>query len=111
MPPMSAASPGSRPITASDFKALKNINQKIDGMATRLLTIEQHVSMAPQNPPQLLVRDHLHLGTSMRQWLSTGQPRPYTSGVRSRLSSVSHEEDLDGYGDSHEPEADHLEDD
>ena len=35
VPPTSAANPGSRPITASDIKALvENINQKIDGMAT-----------------------------------------------------------------------------
>ena len=41
VPPMSAANPRSRPITASDIKALvENINQKIDGMATRLSTIE-----------------------------------------------------------------------
>ena len=41
VPPASAANPGSRPITASDIKALvENINQKIDGMATRLSTIE-----------------------------------------------------------------------
>ena len=41
VPPALAANPGSRPITASDIKALvENINQKIDGMATRLSTIE-----------------------------------------------------------------------
>ena len=58
VPPTLAASPGSRPITASDIKALvENINQKIDGMATRLSTIEQCVSAAPQHPPQLPVRE------------------------------------------------------
>ena len=57
VPPTLAASPGSRPITASNIKALvKNINQKIDGMATRLSMIEQCVSVALQNMPQLLVR-------------------------------------------------------
>ena len=60
VPPTSAASLGSRPITASDIKALvENINQKIDGMTTRLSTIKQHMSMAPQNMPQPLVREHL----------------------------------------------------
>ena len=128
VPPTSAASPGSRPITASNLKALvENINQKIDGMITRLLTIKQRVSMALQNIPQppvrehpqqesTPIRDHLHLGTSLRQWLSAGQPRPYTAGVQSQSSSVSqttrsNKEDLDGYGDAHEPEVDHLEDD
>ena len=58
VPPTSAANPGSRPITASDIKALvENINQKIDGMATRLSTIERRVSTAPQHPPQLQVRE------------------------------------------------------
>ena len=58
VPPMSAASPGSRPITASDLKALvKNINQKIDGMTTWLSMVEQRVSTAPQNMPQPLVRE------------------------------------------------------
>ena len=90
-----AANPGSRPITASDIKALvENINQKIDGMATRLSTIERHVSTAPQHLPQPQVREHpirdnLHLGTSTRQWPSARQPRPYTRGVRSRSSSAS----------------------
>ena len=117
VPPMLAASPGSRPITASDIKALvKNINQKIDGMATRLSTIEQHVRMAPQNMPQPLVRDHLRSGASARQRPSAGQPRPYTSGVRLQWSSVSqttrsNEEDLYDHRDPHEPEANHLEDD
>ena len=44
VPPTSATSQGNRPITASDLKALvENINQKIDGMTTWLLTIEQCV--------------------------------------------------------------------
>ena len=122
VPPTSAASPGSRPITASDIKALvENINQKIDGMATRLSTIEQHVSTALQNPPQPLVREHpvrdnLHSGTSTRQRPSVRQPRPYTSGVRSQSSSASqttgsNEEDLYDYRDPQEPEVDRLEDD
>ena len=124
---MSATSLGSRPITASEIKALvENINQKIDGIAARLLTIKQHVSMALQNMPQLPVRehprqesvpvrDHPCSGTSVRQWLSTGQPRPYTSGVRSRSSSVSqmtrsNEEDLYDYRDPRGPEVSRLED-
>ena len=128
VPTMLAASPGSSPITASNIKALvENINQKIDGMATRLSTIEQHVSVALQNMPQLPVRehpqqesipvrDHPCSGTSMRQWLSAGQPRPYTSGVRSRSSSVSqmtgsNEEDLYDYRDPRGPEVSCLEDD
>ena len=117
-----AANPGSRPITASDIKALvKNINQKIDGMATRLSTIERHVSTAPQHPPQPQVREHPirdnpHSGMSARQWPSTRQPRPYTRGVRSRSSSTSqttgsNKEDLYDYRDPREPEADRLEDD
>ena len=62
------------------------------------------------------VRDHPCLGMSARQWLSAGQPRPYTSGVRSRSSSISqmtrsNKEDLDGYGDPREPEVNCLEDD
>ena len=120
VPPTSAANPRSRPITASNIKALvENINQKIDGMATRLSTIEQHMSTAPQNPPQPQVREHPIRdnpcsGTSTRQWLSARQPRPYTSGVRSRLSSTSqttgsNEEALYDYRDPHEPEADRLE--
>ena len=122
VPPTSAASPRSRPITASNIKALvENINQKIDGMATRLSTIERHVSTAPQNPPQPPVREHPvrdnpHSGTSMRQRPSVRQPRPYTSGVRLRSSSASqttgsNEEDLYDYRDPREPEADRLEDD
>ena len=89
VPPTLAANPGSRPITASDIQALvENINQKIDGMATRLSTIERRMSTAPQHPPQLQVREHPVRdnpcsGTSTRQWLSTRQPRPYTGGVRS----------------------------
>ena len=59
VPPTSAASPGSRPITASDLKALvEKINQKVDGMTTWLSTIEQCVSTAPQNIPQLPVGEH-----------------------------------------------------
>ena len=122
MPPTSAANPGSRPITASDIKALvENINQKIDGMATRLSTIERRMSTAPQHPPQPQVREHPirdnpHSETSARQWPSARQPRPYTGGVRSQLSSASQttgskEEDLYDYRDPWEPEADHLEDD
>ena len=122
MPPTLAANPGSRPLTASDIKALvENINQKIDGMATRLLTIERRVSTAPQHPPQPQVREHPirdnpRSETSARQWLSARQPRPYTSGVRSRSSSASqttgsNEEDLYDYRDPREPEADCLEDD
>ena len=121
VPPTSATGPGSRPITASDIKALiENINQKIDGMATRLSMIEQCVSMALQNQPQLPVREHPirdnpHSGMSMRQWPSTRQPRPYTSGVRLRSSSASqttrsNKEDLYDYRDPCEPEASHLED-
>ena len=121
-PPTLAASPGSRPITASDIKALdENINQKIDGMATRLSTIERRVSTALQNAPQPLVREHPvrdnpHLGTSVRQQPSVRQPRPYTSGVRSQSSSTSqttgsNEEDLYDYRDPREPEVDRLEDD
>ena len=122
VPPTLAANSRSRPITASDIKALvENINQKIDGMATRLLTIEQHVSVAPQHLPQPPVREHPfrdnpHSGTSVRQWPSIRQPRPYTSGVRLRSSSTSqttrsNEEDLYDYRDPWEPEMDHLEDD
>ena len=122
VPPTSAANSGSRPITASDIKALvENINQKIDGMATRLSTIEQHVSTALQHSPQPPVREHPvrdnpHSGTSARQWPSVRQPRPYTSGVRSRSSSASqttgsNEEDLSDYRDPREPEMDRLEDD
>ena len=56
--PTSAASPGSRPITASDLDALvENINQKIDGMTTWLSMVKQRVSTAPQNMPQPLVRE------------------------------------------------------
>ena len=48
VPPTLATGPGSRLITASDIKALiENINQKIDGMATRLSMIEQCMSTAP----------------------------------------------------------------
>ena len=115
-------SPRSRLITASDIKALvEDINQKIDGMATRLSMIEQCVSMAPQNPPQPTVRecpvrDNLRSGTSARQWPSAGQSRPCTSGVRSRSSSASQttgssKEDPYDYRDPHEPEASCLEDD
>ena len=122
VPPTSAANSRSRLITASDIKALvENINQKIDGMATRLLTIEQHMTAAPQHSPQPLVREHPirdnpHSGTSVRQQPSVRQPRPYTSGVRSRLSSASqttrsNEEDLYDYRDPQEPETDCLEDD
>ena len=122
VPPMSAANSGSRPITASDIKALvENITQKIDGMATRLSTIEQRMSTAPQHSPQPPVREHpirdnLHLGTSARQRPSVRQPRPYTSGVRFRSSSASqttrsNEEDLYDYRDPRELEMDHLEDD
>ena len=88
VPPTLAVNPGSRPITASDIKALvKNINQKIDGMATRLSTIERRVSTAPQHLPHLQVREHpirdnLRSETSARQWPSARQPRPYTGGVR-----------------------------
>ena len=107
---------------ASDIKALvENINQKIDGMATRLSTIERRMSTAPQNPPQPQVREHpirdnLHLGTSATQWPSARQPRPYTSGVRSQSSSTSqatgsNEEDLYDYRDPREPEVARLEDD
>ena len=128
MPPMLVASPGSRPTTASNLKALvENINQEIDGMTTWLLTIEQHVSTAPQNIPQppvrehpqqesTPVRDHPHSGLSARQWPSAGQRRHYTSGVWSQSSSVSqttqsNKEDLNGHGDPREPEAVRLEDD
>ena len=122
VPLTSAANSRSRPITASDIKALvENINQKIDGMATRLLTIEQCVSTAPQHSPQPPVREHPirdnpHSGMSTRQRLSIRQPRPYTSGVRLRSSSASqttgsNEEDLYDYRDPQEPEADCLEDD
>ena len=79
------------------------------------------VSTAPQNPPQPQVREHPirdnpHLGMSATQWPSAGQPRPYTSGVRSRSSSASqttgsNEEDLYDYRDPQEPEAACLEDD
>ena len=127
VPPTSAASPGSRPITAANFKALvKNINQKIDGMTTRLSMIKQCMSMAPQNMPQppvrecpqqesTPIRDHPHSGTSARQWPSARWPRPYTTGVRSQSSSVSqmtrsNEEDLNDDGDPRELEVDHLED-
>ena len=109
-------------MTASDIKALaENINQKIDGMATRLSTIERCASTAPQHPPQPQVREHPirdnpRSGMSARQWPSARQPRPYTRGVRLRLSSASqtngsNEEDLYDYRDPQEPEADHLEDD
>ena len=122
MPLTLAANPGSRPITASDIKALvENINQKIDGMATRLSTIEQRASTAPQHPPQPQVREHpirdnSCLGMSARQWPSARQPRPYTRGVRSQLCSASqttgsNEEDLYDYRDPREPEVDRLEDD
>ena len=128
VPPTSATNPGSRPITASDLKALvENINQKIDGMTTRLSTIEQRVSTAPQNMPQppvrerprqesTPVRDHLCLRMSTRQWPSAGQPRPYTSGVQLRSSSISqttqsNEEDHYDYRDPREPEVNCLEDD
>ena len=96
-------------------------------MTTRLLMIKQCMSTAPQDIPQpqvrehpqqgsTPVRDHPHLGTSVRQWLSAGQPRPYTAGVRSWSSSVSqttrsNEEDLNGYRDHHGLEVDHLEED
>ena len=95
-------------------------------MTTRLSTIKQRMSTAPQNMPQppvrehprqesIPVRDHPCLGTSARQWPPTGQPRPYTSGAQSQSSSVSqttrsNKEDLYNYRDPHEPEANHLED-